>query len=196
MKARQLLLWFAAWALMLLAAHFSGGCGSSQQLGRLYAVPGTSNAFTSAQPTTEAQWKELQAILCKHRVPCRVHVGKLNRESEGSDQYARNLGWDVTDLAISPYTDAFPYVQELFRAPSRERQRDIIAYLSAIPNRDNWADVWWWHCVHGEDRTERVTWEYLWRYRGWKWSDAKDYAVSRGFHRFYFRLSAPWPWTP
>jgi hypothetical protein len=159
----------------------------------MYVVPGMTNAFHSAQPKTWEEWFEVERTLCHGRNPCRVHVAKLDRESEGSEGFARARGWDVRDLEIHPYTDAFPWVQEIFYSVPAKRARAIRAFLAEIPPADNWVDVYWWHCVHGEDRTERVTWEYLYRFRGWTWESARAYAEDLGFHWWYYRLARAWP---
>jgi len=146
----------------------------------------------SGQPTTAAAWRAGGDMLCAGRNPCRVHVVKLDRESEGSDDVAQALGFDVLDVSMHPYTDAFPYVTEVFRAPEPDKVREAEALVTSIPEDGDGADVYWIHCVHGWDRTERFVWEYLYRRRGWTWEGARAYAVAHGYHRFYYELSKPW----
>ena len=152
----------------------------------------TPHVCHSGQPTTLAAWREGRGMLCAGRNPCRVHVVKLDRESEGSDDVARALGFDVLDVSMHPYTDAFPYVTEVFRAPEPDKVREAEALVTSIPEDVHGADVYWVHCVHGWDRTERFVWEYLYRRRGWTWEGARAYAVAHGYHRFYYELSKPW----
>ena len=156
-------------------------------------TPGATNVFHSGQPETAAQWAGLRELLCQGRATCRVHIAKLNRPSEGSDDGGRAIGFDVRDFAMHPYTDAFPYVQEVFLGPDDATIARLQAWIDAIPDTDNGVDVYDFHCVHGWDRTMRAVREYLVRRRGWTTEAASDYASANGNHWIYFTLNRPWP---
>lgn len=111
--------------------------------------------WRSGQPVTREQWETLKGLGI-------THVAKLNFETEGSDDRARELGLAVESFAIEPRGDLdfFDAVAHTFRHPDERVVKAADTYISRFapvtpsdgaPECPNGKVLV--HCTHGQDRT-------------------------------------------
>lgn len=125
--------------------------------------------FRGGQPVTEDDWDFLESI----GIVC---ILKLNSESEGSDQPARERGMDVIDLPLS--------LKDQFLGPTDEEINDALATITT--------EGTFIHCEHGQDRTGLIIAIYRVRAQGWTKAAARTEMLAHGFHET--ELGLDWYW--
>jgi hypothetical protein len=147
------------------------------------------NVYRSGQPTAEG-WDYLRTLFTGRR----VHVLKLNFESEGSDNGARIAGFDVRTLSIEPRTnpDGLAHaVAEIFQQPPADVWAEIMRQIRSIPKVAG-NDIWLVHCVNGWDRTGLVCGHIRRIVDEWSKEAAFNEMLERGFHPAFVGLVRQW----
>jgi protein tyrosine/serine phosphatase len=111
--------------------------------------------WRSGQPLKREQWETIRGLGIDH-------IAKLNFESEGSDDGARELGIDVQSFGIEPRADLdfFDKIAHTFKHPNEKVVAAVDAYISrfapVVPGHGQTAcpnGMLLVHCTHGQDRT-------------------------------------------
>jgi protein tyrosine/serine phosphatase len=130
--------------------------------------------FRGGQPNTEG-WEYLKSLGVKT-------VVKLNFESEGSDQEAKDLGMAVVDVSGPPsdYTN-------FYKAPKAERIRLAVTTLQDESRRPIYV-----HCLHGQDRTGLVVGIFRVLQDRYSKSEAYKEMLDYHFHPLFGGLDDVW----
>jgi tyrosine-protein phosphatase SIW14 len=120
--------------------------------------------WRSGQPTTAEGWAYLKSLGIRR-------VVKLNFESEGSDDSAREAGMEVRYLPIQPEGS----LASILDAPDPTHIDGAVAALS----EGGGVLV---HCEHGNDRTGLVVGAYRVKHDGWTKGRAFREMLARGYH--------------
>ncbi len=139
--------------------------------------------YRSAQPTTRAEWLAIRRLGVRH-------VLKLNFPSEGSDDLAVRMYFDVHTLSLQPAGDAdiLDSLAHTFVRPLPAVLDEIERLLeSASPD-----NAWLVHCTHGQDRTGFVVGRYRVLHDRWSKADAYREMRAHGFHPLLHGLNDAW----
>ncbi len=132
--------------------------------------------WRSGQISTQAGWDWVK--LKTHAK--RLHVIKLNLDTEGSDALAVAAGIDVHVLAIQPEGDqgVWDDLKSVFKQPDPA----IVAQAEALLATATVDDVWLVHCTHGQDRTGYVIGVYRVLQGHWTKAVAYQEMLAHHFH--------------
>jgi hypothetical protein len=144
------------WLRLAVAVMCLCGCASTTYnmgIPNLYQVDAC--VWRSGQPLQRAQWETLKGLGI-------THVAKLNFESEGSDEGAREVGIIVQSFSIEPRgdLDVFDAFTHTFKRPDANIVAAADNYISQFapvtpstgtPMCPNGKVLV--HCTHGQDRT-------------------------------------------
>jgi len=121
-----------------------------------------------------------------------VHVVQLCFPSECDDDGARSVGFQVHALSIDPRTDPRIPSQYLnvLAEPDAEVMTKIEAIVRGIPRDPD--GIYFFHCVHGNDRTGLVAALYRVFVQHWEPQRAFDEMVANGFHPALTGLTSYW----
>ena len=141
---------------------------------------GATGIWRSGQPTTADQWSYLKSLGVRT-------VIKLNFESEGSDQGAKDIGLDVHVLSIQPEgdRDILDNVAGTFVRPDIAK----IAEAERLMATGGGVLV---HCTHGQDRTGWIVGAHRVLHEGVSKSAAHDEMVKHHFHDTLHGLHELW----
>jgi hypothetical protein len=123
----------------------------------------------------------------------RVHVIKLNFETEGSDRLADGRGWDLVYLPIQPEgdTDLWDEVKGIFSEPDEDLVTKALAELEVCRSHPS-TDACLVHCTHGQDRTGYVVGRYRIADDGWTPHRAFAEMIAHDFHGEILGLMTAW----
>jgi hypothetical protein len=179
--------------LLFLVLVLSASCATTaQDIPHLRQV--RANVWAAGQPTPSGF-----RALAKRFEGKAVHVIKLNFASEGPDDEARLLGWDVHELGIIPRTDYKGVVQaaeEVFELPDQQTWAGVVSEIRKIPAADDGREVWLFHCVNGNDRTNEAIGHVRVIIDHWPKDNAFDEMLSQGFHWELVGLYRQWKKLP
>jgi hypothetical protein len=147
------------------------------------------NVWRSGQITSTEGWQYV-AQLAKGR---RVHVLKLNFETEGTDAIARATGFDVEDFAIQPEgdRDVWDDTIDAFRGPDPIVVAQAEAELASATQHVA-TDFYLVHCTHGQDRTGIVIGLHRVLHEHWTVHRAWNEMIEHHFHLELVGLLAEW----
>ena len=151
------------------------------------------NVYRSGQPTDEG-WRYLRGLFGSRQ----AHVLKLNFADEGSDDFARTLGFDIHSLGIEPRTNpdgAIHAVAEVFERPASDVWSEVERQILTIPKIDD-GQIWLIHCVNGHDRTGLAVGHVRVMIEGWSKRDAWKEMIARGYHPELVGLDRQWGMLP
>jgi hypothetical protein len=146
------------------------------------------NVYRSGQISTAEGWDSIATLAAGRR----VHVLKLNFDSEGTDDLALARGFEVEVFAIEPQGDQ-DYWNDLvgaFTAPDAAivaRADALLAQAATHPG-----DLYLVHCTHGQDRTGYIIGRYRVLRDGWTKVRAYREMLARNFHPELHGLHEAW----
>lgn len=144
------------------------------------------NVYRSGQITTREGWLYIQQLAAGRT----VHVLKLNYDTEGDDEIAASMGFDVHNVAMEPRgdQDAWDDVLSVFKGPD-DNLADIAEHLleGAGPH-----DLWIVHCTHGQDRTGFTIGRYRVLHDGWTKDAAYTEMLEHDFHPELHGIHEAW----
>lgn len=134
------------------------------------------NVYRSGQITTQEGWNYVRTIAAGRH----VHVIKLNFDTEGSDDLAVKMGFDVHVLAIEPRGDQdwWDDLKSVFRQPDETIVQEAERLLSSATPTDFFIV----HCTHGQDRTGYVIGRHRVEHDGWTKDAAYQEMIVHHFH--------------
>ena len=137
------------------------------------------NIYRSGQITTQEGWSWIATIAHGRR----VHVIKLNFDTEGSDKIATEMGFDVQYLPVQPEGDQSIWndVESAFEGPDPVRIDQGLSTLRYCKQHEN-TDVCLGHCTHGQDRTGLLFGEHRVINDGWTKKAAYQEMLDHHFH--------------
>ena len=180
--------------ILLASLLLSASCATTPRSDLPHLRQVRPNVWAGGQPTP-AGFRQLATAFEGRK----VHVIKLNFPTEGSDDAARLLGWDVHELGIEPRTDFKGIVAagvEVFALPDQKVWASVVEQILLIPAVDNGKDVWFGHCVNGNDRTNEFVGHVRVLVDRWTKDAAFDEMVSQGFHWQLVGLDRQWAKLP
>ena len=147
------------------------------------------NIWRAGQIATQEGWNWIAQLASGRK----VHVIKLNFDTEGSDALALQMGFDVVYVPIQPEgdQDVVDDVLSTFRAPDAAniaRAKSVLTSCKLHPDTD-FCIV---HCTHGQDRTGLVTGEHRVENDGWTKQRAYDEMRAHHFHPELHGLYETW----
>ena len=143
--------------------------------------------WRSGQITTREGWEHIRQVTHAKR----VHVLKLNFElTEGSDDLARALGFEVHVVSIDPQgdRDVWDDLRSAFTRPDPilvQRALELLKTATAD-------DVWLVHCTHGQDRTGLIVGMYRVLHDGWTKERAYKEMRDHHFHPALHGVHEAW----
>ena len=155
--------------------------------------------WRSGQPLKREQWETLKGLGIGH-------VAKLNFETEGNENGARELGMDVQAFGMDPRgdLDVFSSFAHTFNHPDEHVVAAADAYIrrfapiplsdasSACPNGALLV-----HCTHGQDRTGFMIGRYRVLVYGMSKEDAYAEMKAHNFHASLHGVADEWEdWHP
>lgn len=137
------------------------------------------NIYRSGQIKTQEGWDWI-AKLAHGR---KVHVIKLNFDSEGSDDLAMKMGFDVLYVPVQPRGDQSLWndFKSVWEGPDEAQMLKAdaqLAYCKAHPDTDFCLG----HCTHGQDRTGYLFGRYRVKQNGWTKDHAYQEMRAHHFH--------------
>lgn len=150
------------------------------------------SVWRSGQISSPSGWAYL-ATLAGGR---RIHVIKLNFNSEGSD--AVPLGVDVVYVPIQPEgdQDVWDDVRSIFLSPDETNVARALAMLKQCEDHAT-TDLCLVHCTHGQDRTGYVVGKHRVVNDGWSKPAAYREMLVHDFHPELRGLHEAWErWVP
>lgn len=113
----------------------------------------------------------------------RVHIIKLNFDTEGSDDLAAKMGFDVLFVPVQPEGDQSLWddIQSVWKGPDPE-QIDHAEALLAYCKAHTTTDFCYGHCTHGQDRTGYLFGRHRVLHDGWTKSAAYQEMLDHHFH--------------
>lgn len=152
-------------------------------------VDGDPYVVRHGQITTTEGW-DFVASLAHGR---KIHVIKLNFDHEGSDQIAKDRGYDVVYVPIQPEGDmgAWTDIKDTLATPDSAniaKAKATLHYCHEHPLTD-FCEV---HCTHGQDRTGDVVGEYRVDDDGWTKDAAYREMLAHHFHWELHGLHEHW----
>ena len=147
------------------------------------------NIWRSGQITTQEGWDHIKQLANGRR----VHVIKLNFDTEGSDDMAKAMGFDVHYFEIQPEgdQDIWDDVADTFRRPNEHFVDAAVTFLS-IGAANSATDFWLVHCTHGQDRTGLIVGVYRVRQDHWSKERAYREMLDHNFHPLLYGLQEAW----
>jgi hypothetical protein len=108
------------------------------------------NIWRGGQISSQEGWDAIQHLAGNRH----VHIIKLNFDTEGSDDLARKMGFDVLYVPVEPQGDQSLWddLLSVWKGPDPEkieRAEELLALCKANPT----TDFCYGHCTHGQDRT-------------------------------------------
>jgi hypothetical protein len=144
------------------------------------------SVYRSGQITTQEGWDYVHTIAAGRH----VHVIKLNFDTEGSDELAAKMGFDVHVLAIEPRGDQdwWDDLKSVFRQPDETIVEEAERLLSLVAPTDFYIV----HCTHGQDRTGYVIGRHRVEHDGWTKDAAYQEMVAHHFHSELHGVHEAW----
>lgn len=145
--------------------------------------------WRSGQITKPDGWSYVKQLAAGRR----VHVVKLNYDNEGSDDLARQLGFDVQYLPIQPQGDQNVWNDAIgtVEVPD-EKNVDAAEATLALCVAHPATDFCLVHCTHGQDRTGFVTGKHRVEHDGWTKERAFHEMLDHHFHWELVGLMIAW----
>lgn len=146
------------------------------------------NVWRSGQITTSEGWATIASIAAGRK----IHVVKLNFDTEGSDDIARGLGYDVQVFAINPQgdQDLWNDITGTFAAPDASIIKRVDAVLALAATSPG--DFYLVHCTHGQDRTGYIIGRHRVLHDGWTKARAYEEMLAHHFHAELHGLHEAW----
>ena len=137
------------------------------------------NIWRSGQITTREGWDEI-ARLANGR---RVHVIKLNFDTEGSDEDGAARGFEIHYLPVQPEGDQSLWddVASVFKGPDPSKIAEAISILTHCAQHPD-TEICVGHCTHGQDRTGFLFGTYRVLIDGWTKDRAYAEMLAHHFH--------------
>lgn len=146
------------------------------------------NVWRSGQITTQEGWAYIAELAAGRR----VHVIKLNFDSEGSDLLAVQQGFDLTTLAIEPRgdQDVWDDLRSAFTQPDPAIVAQADAFLANAAGSSR--DFYLVHCTHGQDRTGYIIGRHRVLHDGWSKDAAYREMLDHHFHSALHGVHEAW----
>ncbi len=163
-----------------------------------HGVPNLAQVDTSIYRSGQIATAEGWDYIAKLAAGRKIHVVKLNFDSEGSDRIAVDRGYDVHYLPVQPEgdQDVWDDAASVFKAPdehSIESGLDVLRLCKAHPDTDFCLG----HCTHGQDRTGYLFGRHRVENDGWSKSKAYSEMRAHNFHWELHGVADAWEdWTP
>ena len=152
------------------------------------------NIYRSGQITTQEGWDYIASLAHGRK----VHVVKLNFNSEGSDELAVKMGFDVHVLAVQPEGDQSIWddVASVFKGPDQkllDAGDEVLGECLIHPDTDFCVG----HCTHGQDRTGDLFGQFRVKHDGWTKDRAYQEMLDHHFHPELHGVHESWEnWQP
>lgn len=152
-------------------------------------APVSSSIYRSGQISTAEGWDTIARLAGARK----VHVVKLNFETEGSDSLAAGRGWELLYLPIQPEgdQDAWDDATSVFASPDEATVAQAVTTLN-ICRLHPTTDFCLVHCTHGQDRTGYVVGRHRVTDDGWTLHRAYSEMIEHNFHWELVGLSVAW----
>lgn len=135
------------------------------------------NVWRSGQIATQEGWDWVAKLAAGRQ----VHVVKLNFDTEGSDELARAMGFEIDYLPVQPRgdQDLWDDTKSVFIGPDAatiEQAMSVLTHCKLHPE----SEICIAHCTHGQDRTGYLIGRY--RVTDDGWTKDRAYAEMRAHH--------------
>lgn len=137
------------------------------------------NIWRSGQIASQEGWDYVKQLAAGRK----VHVIKLNFDTEGSDDLARAMGFDVLYVPVQPEGDQSIWddIASAFKGPDPTQIAKALSELTYCKLHET-TDICIGHCTHGQDRTSLLFGKYRVLDDGWTKDRAYQEMLAHHFH--------------
>ncbi len=148
-----------------------------------HGVPNLAQVDVSIWRGGQIQTQEGWDWIAKLAAGRKVHVIKLNFDTEGSDTLATKMGFDLLYVPVQPEGDVGVWDDflDIWKSPDEAnvaKGEAQLAYCKAHPD----TDFCYGHCTHGQDRTGYLFGKHRVLHDGWSKDAAYKEMLEHHFH--------------